>query len=186
MNTVANMHADLLVEEDFYIWEQLLKKYFKPAPAGFTAYYCMEFAGGKMIYKRLASPDIDGQEHIFVQSTEATRKARLKELLNLPPYCTMEDIISKNVELPHLVPKQLAQSKISSIDNKLLFIPAQYRGYYPGAAAAENRKGKGEGAPQKEAKTREAREARIAGSISEHPKVHPLAGQMIPLRLVEK
>ena len=78
MNTVANMHADVLVEDDFYNWERLLKRYFKPAPGGFTAYYCMEFAGGKMIYKRLASdPDIDGQEHIFVQNTEATQPVRL-------------------------------------------------------------------------------------------------------------
>ena len=121
MNTVANIHADVVVEEDFYNWEGRLKKYFKPAPAGFTAYYCMKFAGGKMIYKRLASdPDIDGQEHTFVQNTEATRKALLKELLDLPPYYTVEDFISKKVQLPHLVPKQLVQSKIS-------FNPAQYR-----------------------------------------------------------
>ena len=100
-----------------------LEVYFKPVPAGFTTYYCKEFDCGKIIYKRLASdPDRDGQEHIFAQNTEVTRKALLEELLNLPPYCTVEELISKKVRLPHLVLKPLVESKIISIANKLPFI----------------------------------------------------------------
>ena len=56
----------------------------------------------------------------------------MKEMFNLPPYATLEEIINTPLKLPLQPAKPLAISKIKSISNKLPYIPAEYRGYFPG------------------------------------------------------
>ena len=98
----------------------------------------------------------------------------------------MEDIISKKVQLPHLVQKQLAQSKINFISNKLPFIPAKLRGYYPGATEAEKAEREKEKVPPKRSNSKGGQRSHNSMMHLRASYVPYLAGQMNPMRLVEK
>ena len=136
MSEVNNMHAAVYKEDDFYQWEEFLRKYFTAMPQGFTLAYHFEFVEGCVHYKYLSSTqDEEGQTHILVQNVDATRKAILWELLNLPGDASITDIVKAKLQLPNSPTPQLAESKLKSVAEKLPYIPEEYRGYYPGFEA---------------------------------------------------
>ena len=97
MNTDKGMNALVLKEGDFYEWETLLKKYFKPAPAGYTQNYCFEISGGSMLYKKTWDTDDTNLEtHTYTAHVDSTRKALLHDLFNLPSNATLTEILGEN------------------------------------------------------------------------------------------
>ena len=133
MSEVVNMNAAVYKEEEFNQWEPLLRKYFTTLPKGFTQYYHFEFTDGKVQYKHLTTTaDQQGLQHNFVTNLQATKKAVLQELLNLPANATLMDIVTSKLVLPYGTPPKLSDSKAKSIANKIPYIPEEYRGYYLG------------------------------------------------------
>ena len=141
MSTVKHMNASVYNEEFFHDWESFLPKHFKKMPPGFTKFYHFEFAKGSVIYKSLAtSCDDEAEEFVLLPNIEASRKAILKDLLNLPSSASQKDIINAKLQLPKDTPPVMSDSKAKSIGAKLSCIPEDYRGYYPGYVEFATRK----------------------------------------------
>ena len=84
-NEVNSIEAELMshMNEDRYFftnWNQILSKYLKRLPQGFTSYYYFEFFDGKCMMRENCALDSPGREFIMSNSPIITGKAILQDL----------------------------------------------------------------------------------------------------------
>ena len=133
MNKCEKVTVSVLDQDSFYIWEEFLNKHFKDLPSGFTKFYCFEFSGGSVAMKRLCS-EVEDEEIVvkeIVRDPNA-RKTILRELFDLPPSASLEDIVNATLLLPQLPSKELKPTKLVSLAKKYSCIPSEFVSFYPG------------------------------------------------------
>ena len=134
MNKCEKVDVSVLGQESFNIWEDFLNKHFKNLPVGFTKFYCYEFSGGSVAMKRLCSDVTDNEVVVkeIVRDPANAKKTILKELFDLPPDASLDDIINASLLLPKLPAKELKPSKLESLAKKFSCIPSEFVSFYPG------------------------------------------------------
>ena len=97
LKAVKDTEVFVLESGDFYEWEDVLNKYIKDMPSGFTSFYCFELVGGKVAMKKFCNEAVeeDVMTKDLVENVDAVKSAILNEVFGLIGDATLTDIIIK-------------------------------------------------------------------------------------------
>lgn len=139
-NSIKSIEAKFFDHSDpkrpFYVgWENILNKYFKNLPSGFTKNFFFEFEEGTLRIKNLYNSEeentiiVDLLEHR--SNMDLIKKALIIDIFGKESIEELElsDIFNLNME--RHVGNKLKKKKILSLSKKYPSIPHQYLPYYP-------------------------------------------------------
>ena len=110
-------------------WADVLGKYVKKPPPGFTANFHFEFReDGTMDLRPLAeSPDSEVETHLLVENVAAVREAFMQEVFGTSD---IDAVTMRGITLPTFKTKTLTAKKAKSISEKYFSIPSEHLWFY--------------------------------------------------------
>ena len=140
VNHVQGLTAHLVESRVFQEWKCFLDKHFPNMDVGFTSFHIYEFKDGVVKYQVF---NTDGEvvtvkERTFCPDPESTRKVILRELLNLSPTSSVEEICCAKPRLPYQPERILSKKKIMNMKMLYQQIPRNCRWYYPEGETVED------------------------------------------------
>ncbi|KAI3631056.1 hypothetical protein MIR68_010546 [Amoeboaphelidium protococcarum] len=151
----------------FTDWKDVLDKYFKRLPDGFTGNYFFEFVDGVCTYRRLCSDEDCVELDLKKMASNLIRQYLPTQLFGSPD---INQWTIDQIKLPKQPIGVLKGTKLKSLAEKYFSIPIQFRGYYPQLTPDLIKAGK-EAAVQNRGILKVADQAIVKVSISSDNKV---------------
>ena len=134
LKAVKDTEVFVLESGDFYKWEDVLNKYIKDMPSGFTSFYCFELVSGKVVMKKFCNEAVEEDDVMtkdLVENVDAVKSAILNEVFGRSGDATLTENLATPLKLPKLQSKPKPEKRLASIKKKYETIPREHLWYYP-------------------------------------------------------